>query len=74
MADLILLKWSASIDTKYIEMFGGLDTLAPVHRFGAWLFLAFVILHVYMTTTGHTPMSSIVSMITGYEEVETHEE
>jgi len=69
-----LLKWSAMYAPGLVEKFGGLHVLAPVHRFGAWLFLSFVIMHIYMTTTGHTPLSSIVSMITGYEEVEVHAE
>jgi len=65
-----LLKWSMRFTPVYAEMFGGLSVLGPIHRFGAWLFLSFVIVHVYMTTTGHTPLSSIVSMITGYEIME----
>ncbi|MGD2268752.1 MAG: cytochrome b/b6 domain-containing protein [Desulfobacterales bacterium] len=65
-----LLKWSMKFTPVYAEMFGGLSILGPIHRFGAWLFLAFVIGHVYMTTTGHAPLSSIVSMITGYEFIE----
>ena len=36
-------------------------------------FAAFVIMHVYLTTTGHTPMASIRAMITGWDEVEKHQ-
>jgi thiosulfate reductase cytochrome b subunit len=68
-----LLKWSMKFTSVYAEMFGGLSVLGPIHRFGAWLFLSFVIVHVYMTTTGHTPFSSLVSMITGYEYIENNE-
>ncbi len=65
-----LLKWSASIDPRIVDLFGGLKVLATIHRFGAWMFVSFLIVHIYMTTTGHTPLSSITGMITGYEEVE----
>lgn len=62
-----LLKWSAHVDPSLAEMFGGLNLLAPLHRFGAWLFAAFLVVHVYMITTGHTPASNLLAMIRGYE-------
>jgi hypothetical protein len=34
---------------------------------GAFGLLAFGIAHVYMTTTGQTPLSNLRAMITGYE-------
>jgi hypothetical protein len=30
----------------------------------------FAIIHIYMTTTGTTPISNLKAMITGYEELE----
>jgi len=51
---------------------GGLPVLGPVHTLGAWLFGAFLILHVYLTTTGPTPLAHIITMIRGWEEA--HEE
>jgi len=68
-----LLKWSAQVDPSLVEMFGGLNLLAPLHRFGAWLFAAFVVVHVYMITTGHTVFSNLLAMIRGYEYVEDPE-
>jgi thiosulfate reductase cytochrome b subunit len=47
-----------------------LETVALWHTFGAFMLLAFLVVHVYMTTTGHTYTSNIKAMITGYEEVE----
>lgn len=47
-----------------------LKAIAVWHTFGAWLLVAFIIMHVYMTTTGHTPVSNIKAMITGYEDQE----
>ncbi len=71
-----LLKWSASYDPGIIDSFGGLKLIATIHLGAAWLFILFTILHVYMTTTGHTVFSSIAAMITGYDivEVEKQEE
>ncbi|THB67753.1 MAG: cytochrome B [Desulfovibrio sp.] len=49
-----------------------LSTMALLHTIGAFGILAFIIVHVYMTTTGHTIFSHLGAMITGYEEVEDH--
>ena len=48
----------------------GLSLVALLHTAGAFAMLIFVIVHVYMTTTGHTPWSHIKAMFSGYEEVE----
>jgi thiosulfate reductase cytochrome b subunit len=50
--------------------------LAPVawlHTLGAFLLTAFVIVHLYLITTGHTATSNLKAMITGYEELELDE-
>lgn len=49
----------------------GLRTVAVLHTAGAFLLIAFVIGHVYLTTTGHTPVSNLKAMLTGYEELPT---
>lgn len=48
----------------------GLSVIALLHTAGAFAFLVFLIVHVYMTTTGHTPLAHIKAMFTGWEEVE----
>jgi thiosulfate reductase cytochrome b subunit len=49
---------------------GGLPLLLPLHALGSWLFVAFIIMHVYLTTTsGRRPLSGIEAMVTGWEEV-----
>jgi thiosulfate reductase cytochrome b subunit len=48
-------------------------TVALLHTAGAFLLLMFFIVHVYMTTTGHTVFSHIKAMITGYEELPEEE-
>jgi thiosulfate reductase cytochrome b subunit len=52
---------------------GGLPFLAPVHTLAAWFFASFIIMHVYLTTTGHTPTANIKAMIVGWDEVEVHD-
>lgn len=45
-----------------------LASIAFWHTMGAILLMIFLVVHVYMTTTGKTPTSNIKAMITGYEE------
>ena len=51
----------------------GLEYTALIHTFGAFVLLAFVIAHVYLTTTGEKPTESIKAMLTGWEEIEVDE-
>ncbi len=62
-----------TIDANEVVVISKFDlgTIALWHTFGAFLLIAFLIVHVYMTTTGHTYTSNIKAMITGYEEIET---
>ena len=49
---------------------GGLPTLALVHTLVAWAFATFIVMHIYLTTTGHSPTAGIKSMIGGFDDVE----
>jgi thiosulfate reductase cytochrome b subunit len=51
---------------------GGLPALALVHTLVAWAFATFIVMHVYLTTTGHSPTAGIKSMIGGWDDVEKH--
>jgi thiosulfate reductase cytochrome b subunit len=48
----------------------GLDlgVVAMIHTAVAFLLVTFLVGHVYLTTTGHTPLSDIRAMITGWED------
>jgi len=37
------------------------------------LLAAFIVGHVYLTTTGATPLEAMRGMVTGWEDIETHE-
>ena len=47
-----------------------LEWVALAHTAGAFMMLTFFIVHVYLTTTGHTPFAHIRTMITGWEDGE----
>jgi thiosulfate reductase cytochrome b subunit len=47
-----------------------LGSLALLHMAGAFALLAFLVVHVYMITTGHTVTAHTKAMITGWEDVE----
>ncbi len=47
-----------------------LDLVALLHMAGAFAILSFIIVHVNMTTTGHSIFAHMKAMISGWEEVE----
>ena len=47
-----------------------LETVAFIHINMTYMLIAFVVVHIYLTTTGHTLTSNLKAMITGYEELE----
>ncbi len=50
-----------------------LPVLAVLHTMGAFAILTFLLVHIYMTTTGHSIVAHVKAMITGWEEVEKGE-
>lgn len=46
-----------------------LGIIAALHTAGAFMMLIFLILHVYLATTGHSVTAKIRSMITGWEDM-----
>ncbi len=69
-----IMIWGAQRWPAIAAAMGGLPFLAPFHTLIAWLFAAFVVMHVYLTTTAHTPLAGIRAMIIGWDEVEVHGE
>ncbi|MBU0620893.1 MAG: cytochrome b/b6 domain-containing protein [Gammaproteobacteria bacterium] len=53
-----------------VDAYLSLEAVALVHTAGAFMMLVFFIAHVYLTTTGHTPLAHIKTMITGWEEAD----
>jgi thiosulfate reductase cytochrome b subunit len=48
-----------------IAFIGGLRILDAVHLIAAYIFLDYLIIHIYMSTMGATPLDHIKEMITG---------
>lgn len=51
-----------------------LESVALIHTLGAFLLMAFLVVHLYLITTGHTLTSNLKAMITGWEELDEAEE
>lgn len=54
-----------------------IDSVEPValfHTAGAFLLIAFIIVHLYLITTGETITSNLKAMITGYEDLDEHQQ
>lgn len=64
------LYWSYNSWEAWGLSFLSLKFVALFHVICAFGILQFVIIHVYMTTTGHSVFAHIKAMITGWEEVE----
>jgi thiosulfate reductase cytochrome b subunit len=62
-----LLLWGANRWPSLFAAMGGLPVLAPAHTLGAYLLLAFLVLHLYLGTTGETPFRLLRAMISGRE-------
>ncbi len=50
-----------------------LEPIALLHTVGAYLLLTFLIIHLYLITTGRTVTSNLEAMITGWEVVDDEE-
>jgi thiosulfate reductase cytochrome b subunit len=57
----------------HVEAMGGLRVLDAIHVVAAYVFLLYLLVHLYMATMGHTVLSHFKAMIVGYEE-EPHTE
>ena len=69
VSGLLYLYYNDLAATKIAGVAGlSLGSIALVHTAAAFMMLAFLIGHVYLSTTGHTPLSHIKAMITGWED------
>lgn len=59
--------WGAAWWPGAIAKVGGLAPLAATHLLFAWLMTAFLVVHVYLTTTGPTPLAYTKAMVSGWE-------
>ena len=57
---------------EWIILLGGIKILVSAHFLIACCFFAFLFVHVYLATMGHTPLAHFKPMWDGWEEVEHH--
>ncbi len=66
-----LFLWDPKLFSPIVNLVG-IQIFDAIHIF-LWIFFsAFIIVHFYLATLGHTPLAHIIAMFTGYEE--EHEE
>lgn len=67
-----LFLWDPHLFGSFIGLIGGIQVVDLIHVL-LWIFFsAFIIVHFYLATLGHTPMAHIIAMFSGWEE--EHEE
>jgi thiosulfate reductase cytochrome b subunit len=68
-----LLLWDPQLFSPIINVAGGIQIIEIVHVL-LWIFFsAFIIVHFYLATLGHTTWAHIIAMFTGFEEEEEEE-
>jgi thiosulfate reductase cytochrome b subunit len=65
-----ILLWDLEGFHPVISALGGVRVIDAFHIILAYIFVAFLIVHVYLATLGHTFFSHFKAMIVGYEEKE----
>lgn len=53
-----------------IKAIGGMTVVGIAHTAIAFIIVSFIVVHIYLTTTGHTIFEEIETMITGWKETE----
>ena len=68
-----LLLWDPKLFSPIINVVGGIQVIDIIHVL-LWIFFsAFIIVHFYLATLGHTTWAHIIAMFTGFEEEEEEE-
>ncbi|MCB0745443.1 MAG: cytochrome b/b6 domain-containing protein, partial [Ignavibacteriae bacterium] len=69
----MLFRYPQGNEIQYLNI-ASLEIIALVHTIAAFFLISFVIVHLYLITTGETLTSNLKAMLTGYEELEDDEE
>ncbi|MBU0484389.1 MAG: cytochrome b/b6 domain-containing protein [Proteobacteria bacterium] len=69
-----LFLWQVKRFGDYIDLLGGIKIVDTIHVLLFFFFAAFLIVHCYLATLGHTPLAHFKAMFTGYEEHHGHAE
>ena len=65
-----VLLWDVQRFSGMIEFLGGVRVVDTVHVLIFIFFTAFILIHPYLASLGHTPTAHFKAMFTGYEEIE----
>jgi thiosulfate reductase cytochrome b subunit len=68
----LLYRYPQSSQIDYLNI-DSLEVIALFHTIAAILLVSFLIVHLYLITTGETITSNLKAMLTGYEELEDEE-
>ena len=68
-----LLLWDLELFSGSVALFGGVRVVDTVHVALFVFFTAFIFIHPYLASLGHTPSAHFKAMVTGYEEIEGQE-
>ena len=64
-----LFLWRVKKFENFIELLGGVKIVATIHVLLFFFFTAFILVHAYLATLGHTPLAHFKAMFTGFEEI-----
>lgn len=65
-----VLLWDVERFQTGVDLFGGVRVVDTVHVLLFIFFSAFIFIHPYLASLGHTPTAHFKAMFTGYEEIE----
>jgi thiosulfate reductase cytochrome b subunit len=69
----MLYRYPQRHEINYLNI-DSLEVIAIIHTIAAFFLVSFVIVHLYLITTGETLTSNLKAMLTGYEELEDDDE
>ncbi|MCX7173476.1 MAG: cytochrome b/b6 domain-containing protein [Proteobacteria bacterium] len=65
-----ILLWDVERFQASVNFFGGVRVVDTVHVLAFIFFVAFIFIHPYLASLGHTPSAHFKAMFTGYEEID----
>ena len=65
-----ILLWDVKRFSAMVELLGGVRVVDTVHVLIFIFFTAFIFIHPYLASLGHTPTAHFKAMFTGYEDAE----
>jgi thiosulfate reductase cytochrome b subunit len=63
-----LFLWRVKKFENYIDLIGGIKIVDTIHVLLFFFFTAFIFVHAYLATLGHTPLAHFKAMFTGFED------